>query len=82
MAVVRTPSASVFGEAARVWMLPAFQVRYASSAASGSTPTTLTVALWFLAEIAVPASSPPPPSGAAITSRPGSSSSSSRATVP
>src|SRR5207245_18851 len=37
MAVVRTPSARVFGDPGSVCMLPAFQGRYAASVASGST---------------------------------------------
>src|SRR6266702_1612996 len=45
IAVVRTPSASVLGDAGSDWMVPDFHVRYASSACSGSTPITFIEAL-------------------------------------
>src|SRR6266567_3740965 len=82
IAVVRTPSASVLGDAGSDWMVPDFNVRYASSACSGSTPITFIAALWARPAIAVPDSRPPPPTGAASTSRSGASLSSSMAAEP
>src|SRR5579859_290279 len=82
IAIVRTPSASVLGDAGNDWMLPDFHVRRASSACSGSAPITFIEALCARPTIAVPDSRPPPPTGAASTSRSGASASSSMAAEP
>src|SRR5437879_8188305 len=82
IATGRTPSAMVAGESGSCWICPVFSVRAASSARSGSTPTTRSRGPRALAARALPLRRPPPPHG--VTSRPieGSSSRSSRAAVP
>ena len=78
---VRAPSAIV-GGLVTVWSVPVLNDRVASSASSGSTPTTRHRGERARAESAEPERSPPPPQQTSSRSSSPTSSNSSFAAVP